>query len=70
MVYILQILNLSLVRIEQIIKEEQHAFSIMNEIIVQVNIMLKFFYLRAVSVKTKINITGNNNADIIAPNDT
>lgn len=50
-------------KLEQIIKEEQHAFSIMNEIIVQVNIMLKFFYLRAVSVKTK---TADNKNEIEA----
>jgi len=47
--------------IENIFSEEQHAFLIMNEIIDKVNIMLKFFYLRAVSAKTK---TINNKNEI------
>ncbi len=52
--------NTSYEEIENIILEEQHAFSLMNEIIVQVNIMLKFFYSRAVSAKTK---GANNKAE-------
>jgi hypothetical protein len=46
--------NTSYEEIEEIVLEEQHAFLLMNEIIVKVNIMLKFFYLRVVSAKTKI----------------
>lgn len=52
--------NTSYKEIEKIILEEQHAFLLINEIIVQVNIMLKFFYSRAVSAKTK---SANNKAE-------